>query len=93
VKGFLSGARKMAHPREDETFFAGSSSNGSQRSQLMSHVESEGSSQLMSHVKPEGLSQQRRPVSEVLHNFTSILLLTDSISYDLCNFTGRLRVG
>jgi hypothetical protein len=56
MKGFLSGARKMAYPREDKTFFVGSSSNGSKQSQLLSHVE------------PEGSSQQRRPVSEVLHN-------------------------
>jgi hypothetical protein len=81
VKGFLSGARKMVRPREDETFFTGSSSSRSRWSQLMSHV------------KPEGSSEQRRPVSEVGHNiFTYILLLTDYISYDLCNFTGRLRV-
>jgi hypothetical protein len=56
VKGFLSGVRKMVHPREDETFFAGSSSSRSRQNQLLSHVE------------PEGSSQQRRPVSEVLHN-------------------------
>jgi hypothetical protein len=56
VKGFLSGARKMAHPREDETFFIESSSSDSRRSQLLSHVELEGS------------SQQRQPVLEVLHN-------------------------
>jgi hypothetical protein len=56
VKGFLSGARKMVRPREDETFFAESFSSGSRRSQLLSHIEAEGS------------SQQRRPVSEVLHN-------------------------
>jgi hypothetical protein len=43
-------------PREDETFFAGSSSSGSIRSQLMSDVELEGS------------SQWRRPVLEVRHN-------------------------
>jgi hypothetical protein len=53
---FLSGVRKMAHPLEDETFFAGSSSSESRRSQLLSHV------------NPEGSSQQRRPVLEVLHN-------------------------
>jgi hypothetical protein len=58
VKGFLSGVKKMARPREDETFFAGSSSSRSRRSLLMSHIE------------PEGSSQQRRAVSEVLHNFT-----------------------
>jgi hypothetical protein len=56
VKGFLSGVRKMFRPREDEPFFAGSSSSGSRRSQLLSHVNAEGS------------SQQRRPLSEVLHN-------------------------
>jgi hypothetical protein len=56
VKGFLSGARKMAHPREDETFFAGSSSSGSRQSQRLGHV------------KAEGSSQQRRPMLEVLHN-------------------------
>jgi hypothetical protein len=56
VKGFLSGARKMVCPREDETFFAGSSSSESKWSQLLSHVEAEGS------------SQQRRSVSEVVHN-------------------------
>jgi hypothetical protein len=55
VNGFLSGARKVVHPREDDTFFAGSSS-GSRRSQLLSHVEAKDS------------SQQRRPVSEVLDN-------------------------
>jgi hypothetical protein len=63
VKGFLSGARNMSHSREDETFFAGSSSSGSRRSQLLSHVEAEGS------------SQQRWLVLEVLYNiFTEILL-------------------
>jgi hypothetical protein len=56
MKGFLSRARKMVHLREEETFFAGSSSSGSRRSQLLGHVEA------------EGLSQQRRPVSEILHN-------------------------
>jgi hypothetical protein len=56
MKGFLSRVRKMANPREDETFFAGSSSSGSRRSQLLGHVEA------------DGLSQQRRPVCEVLHN-------------------------
>jgi hypothetical protein len=56
VKGFLSGVRKMTHPREDETFFARSSSSGSRRSQLLSHVEVEGS------------SQHRQLVSEVLYN-------------------------
>jgi hypothetical protein len=56
VKGFLSGARKMAHPCEDETIFAGSSSSGSRWSQLLGHV------------KAEGSSHQRRPVLEVLHN-------------------------
>jgi hypothetical protein len=45
VKGFLSGARKMVHPHEDETFFAGSSSSRRRLSQLLSHVEVEGSSQ------------------------------------------------
>jgi hypothetical protein len=45
VKGFLSGARKMVRPREDETFFAGSSSSRRRLSQLLSHVEVEGSSQ------------------------------------------------
>jgi hypothetical protein len=50
------GASKMAHPRESETFFVGSSSSGSRQSQLLDHVEAEGS------------SQQRRPVSGVLHN-------------------------
>jgi hypothetical protein len=44
MKGFLSGARKMACPSEDDTFFAGSSS-GSRRSQLLSHIEPEGLSQ------------------------------------------------
>jgi hypothetical protein len=39
VKGFLSGARKMVRPREDESFFLGSSSSGVRRSQLMSHIE------------------------------------------------------
>jgi hypothetical protein len=56
VKSFLSGVRKMARPCEDEIFFTGSSSSGSRRSQLLSHVE------------PEGSSQQRQLVSEVLHN-------------------------
>jgi hypothetical protein len=56
VKGFLSGARKMARPHEDETFFAGSSTSRSRRSQLLGHIEVEGS------------SQHRRPVLEVLHN-------------------------
>jgi hypothetical protein len=56
MKGLLSGLRKMVCLREDETFFAGSYSSGSRRSQLLSHVETKGS------------SQQRRPVSEVLHN-------------------------
>jgi hypothetical protein len=56
VKGFLSGASKMACPHKSETFFAGSSSSGSRRSQLLDHVEA------------EGLGQQRRPESEVLHN-------------------------
>jgi hypothetical protein len=45
VKGFLSGVRKMVHPREDETIFAGSSSSGNRRSQLLRHVGLEGSSQ------------------------------------------------
>jgi hypothetical protein len=58
-------------------FFAGSSSSGSRRSQLLSHVEAEGS------------CQQRRPVSEVLHNIIIyIYCYTDSISYDLYNFIG-----
>jgi hypothetical protein len=56
VRGFLSGASKMACPCESNAFFAGSSSSGSRRSQLLGHV------------KVEGSSQQRRPVSEVLHN-------------------------
>jgi hypothetical protein len=56
LKGFLSGARKMARPREDETFFVGCSSSGSRQSQLLGHVEA------------EGLSQQRQPVLELLHN-------------------------
>jgi hypothetical protein len=56
MKGFLSGARKMSHSHEDDTFFAGSSSSRSRQSQLLSHVE------------VESLSQQRRPVLEVLHN-------------------------
>jgi hypothetical protein len=56
MKGFLSGARKMACPHEDETFFTGSSSSGSRQSKLLGHV------------KPEGSSQQRRPLLEVLHN-------------------------
>jgi hypothetical protein len=56
MKGFLSGASKMACPRKSETFFAGSSSSGSRRSQLLGQVE------------VEGLSQQWRPESEVLHN-------------------------
>jgi hypothetical protein len=45
MKGFLSGARKMACPSEDDTFFAGSSCSGSRRSQLLSHIEPEGLSQ------------------------------------------------
>jgi hypothetical protein len=56
MKGLLSGARKMARSREDETFFAVSSSSGSRRSQLLGHVEAEGS------------NQQIRSVFEVLHN-------------------------
>jgi hypothetical protein len=56
MKGFLSGERKMAHPHEDKTFFVGSPSSGNRRNRLLGHVEVEGS------------SQQRRPVSEVLHN-------------------------
>jgi hypothetical protein len=44
VKGFLSGVSKMAHPRESKTFFAGSSSSSSRQSQLLDHVEAEGSS-------------------------------------------------
>jgi hypothetical protein len=47
---------KMFRSCEDETFFAGRSSSGSKRRQLLGHVEAEGS------------SQQRRPMSEVLHN-------------------------
>jgi hypothetical protein len=63
VKSFLSGTSKMACPRESETFFTRSSSSGSRRSQLLGHVEAEGS------------SQQRRLESEVLHNiFTKFLL-------------------
>jgi hypothetical protein len=42
MRGFLSGVRKMAHPCEDETFFAGSYSSGSRQSQLFSHVEVDG---------------------------------------------------
>jgi hypothetical protein len=42
MKGFLSGARKMARLRENETFFAGSSSSGSRQSQLLGHVKAEG---------------------------------------------------
>jgi hypothetical protein len=56
VKDILSGAKKMSRSCEDETFFAGSSSSKSRQSQLLSHIEVEGS------------SQQRQPVSEVLHN-------------------------
>jgi hypothetical protein len=44
MKGFLSGARKVARRREDETFFAWSSSSGSLWSQLMSHIEPKGTS-------------------------------------------------
>jgi hypothetical protein len=43
MKGFLSGARQMNHTCEDEAIFA--SSCGSRRSQLLRHVEAEGSSQ------------------------------------------------
>jgi hypothetical protein len=53
MKGFLSGARKMVHPREDEALFVGNSSNRSRWSQRLRHVE------------PEGSSQQRRLMSEV----------------------------
>jgi hypothetical protein len=55
VKGFLSGARKMVHPCEDEALSARSSSRRSKRSQLLRHVEVEGS------------RQQRGAVSEVRH--------------------------
>jgi hypothetical protein len=47
---------KMSRSCEDETVFAGRSSSGSKQRQLLGHVEAEGS------------SQQRRPMSEVLHN-------------------------
>jgi hypothetical protein len=43
VIGFLSEARKMARPCEYETFFTGSSSSGSERSQLLNHIKLEGS--------------------------------------------------
>jgi hypothetical protein len=56
MKGFLSGARKKSRSREDGTFFDGSSSSRSRRSQLLSHIEA------------EGLNEPRRPVLEVLHN-------------------------
>jgi hypothetical protein len=80
VKVLLSGARKMVYPCEDETFFVGSSSSRSRRSQLLSHVEAEGS------------SQQRRPVSEILHNILNRFCYTNYISYDLYNFAGWLKV-
>jgi hypothetical protein len=41
MNDLLSGARKMIRPREDDTFFARSSSSGSRWSQLLSHVEAE----------------------------------------------------
>jgi hypothetical protein len=44
VKGFLSGARKMVYPRKDDALFAGNSSSGSRRTQLLRHIELEGSS-------------------------------------------------
>jgi hypothetical protein len=47
---------KMSCSCEDETVFVGRSSSGSKQRQLLDHVEAEGS------------SQQRRPMSEVLHN-------------------------
>jgi hypothetical protein len=53
MKGFLSGARKMVHPREDKAIFVGSPFRGRRRSQLLRHVEE------------EGLSQQRRVVREI----------------------------
>jgi hypothetical protein len=81
MKDFLSGARKMVLPREDEALFAGSSSSGSRWTELLSHIESKGS------------RQHRRAVLEVCHNIlTQILLLTDYISYDLCNFARWLKV-
>jgi hypothetical protein len=55
VKGFLNGLRKMVRPGKDEALFAGSSSSGRRRGQLLRHV------------KVEGSSQQRRAVSEVCH--------------------------
>jgi hypothetical protein len=60
LKGFLSSARKMVHPREDDALFAWSSSSESRRCQLLRHVEA------------EGLSQQRRAVSEVHHIFNFV---------------------
>jgi hypothetical protein len=45
MKGFLSDVTKMVHPHEDEALFTGSSSSGSRQSQLLRHVETEGSSQ------------------------------------------------
>jgi hypothetical protein len=45
MKGFLSGARKMVLPHEDEAIFTRSSSSRSIQSQLMRHV------------KPKDLSQ------------------------------------
>jgi hypothetical protein len=60
LKGFLSGARKMVRPREDEALFAGRSSSESRWSQLLRHVEA------------EGLNQQRREVSEVRHIFNFV---------------------
>jgi hypothetical protein len=56
MKGFLSGVKKMVHPCEDESLFAGTSSSGSRQTQLLRHVE------------PEGSCQQRRVVLEVRHN-------------------------
>jgi hypothetical protein len=50
MKVFLSCVRKMVCPREDNALFARSSSSGSRQSQLLRHVE------------PEGSSQQRRPM-------------------------------
>jgi hypothetical protein len=55
MKGFLSGVRKLVYPHKDKVLFAGSSSSGSRRSELMSHVE------------PEGSRQLRREMSEVRH--------------------------
>jgi hypothetical protein len=42
MKSFVSGARKMVHPHEDDALFAGSPSSGSRQSQLLRHIEVEG---------------------------------------------------